>query len=214
MNDKADQPEMMSTIRPEDDSWVSEYTNMLRDKNKPHEPVGGMFAMGGIAPGYGNRDTVPAMLTPGEFVVNKSATNNNIGMLKAINSGHKISKFNDGGGVGFSASAGISFGFGSGAAKAQNTQPIVLDSSSFTSSVRDFNDSMGAFSGFINSLNKVADRLTKIEIPSVEVKVQDITVSVIGLEALNNSVGSSLEEMFNTRITSIVGDAIKLLQIG
>jgi TP901 family phage tail tape measure protein len=31
------------------------------------------FASGGIVPGAGNRDTVPAMLTPGEFVIKKSS---------------------------------------------------------------------------------------------------------------------------------------------
>jgi TP901 family phage tail tape measure protein len=33
------------------------------------------FARGGIVPGSGNADSVPAMLTPGEFVVNKRAVN-------------------------------------------------------------------------------------------------------------------------------------------
>ena len=31
------------------------------------------FATGGVVPGSGNRDTVPAMLTPGEFVIKKSS---------------------------------------------------------------------------------------------------------------------------------------------
>mgnify|MGYP003132304274 CR=1 FL=1 len=31
------------------------------------------FARGGVVPGTGNRDTVPAMLTPGEFVIKKSS---------------------------------------------------------------------------------------------------------------------------------------------
>lgn len=53
---------------------------------------------GGGVPGSGNTDTVPAMLTPGEFVVNKKATKNNLGLLKDINSG-KIQRFNDGGEV-------------------------------------------------------------------------------------------------------------------
>jgi TP901 family phage tail tape measure protein len=42
---------------------------------------------GNRVPGVGNTDTVPAMLTPGEFVVNKEATENNLDILKAINSG-------------------------------------------------------------------------------------------------------------------------------
>ena len=44
------------------------------------------FATGGLVPGSGNRDTVPAMLTPGEFVVRKSAVNSvGTGALGQIN---------------------------------------------------------------------------------------------------------------------------------
>ena len=45
-----------------------------------------MYNKGGnVVPGVGSTDTVPAMLTPGEFVVNKQATRNNLGLLHAIN---------------------------------------------------------------------------------------------------------------------------------
>ena len=44
------------------------------------------FASGGLVPGSGNRDTVPAMLTPGEFVIRKSAVNSvGTGALSDIN---------------------------------------------------------------------------------------------------------------------------------
>ena len=43
------------------------------------------FATGDIVPGTGNQDTVPALLTPGEFVVNKKATAQNLALLQAIN---------------------------------------------------------------------------------------------------------------------------------
>ena len=45
---------------------------------------------GGGVPGSGNTDTVPAMLTPGEFVINKEATKQNLGLLKAINGGKEL----------------------------------------------------------------------------------------------------------------------------
>jgi hypothetical protein len=48
-------------------------------------------------------DTVPAMLTPGEFVVNKSATKNNLSLLKTINSGN----YNKGGRVSYYADGGL-----------------------------------------------------------------------------------------------------------
>ena len=44
------------------------------------------FARGGMVPGTGNRDTVPAMLTPGEFVIKKSSVKSlGAGTLAAMN---------------------------------------------------------------------------------------------------------------------------------
>ena len=44
------------------------------------------FASGGLVPGQGNRDTVPAMLTPGEFVIKKSSVNSiGAGNLASMN---------------------------------------------------------------------------------------------------------------------------------
>ena len=44
------------------------------------------FASGGLVPGSGNRDTVPAMLSPGEFVIRKSSVNKmGAGTLAAMN---------------------------------------------------------------------------------------------------------------------------------
>ena len=55
------------------------------------------FAGGGWVPGRGNRDTVPAMLTPGEFVIKKSSAKKLGGQqLEAMNSPQR---FKDGGGV-------------------------------------------------------------------------------------------------------------------
>ena len=57
------------------------------------EPAPGMmmggkvkkYAFGSMVPGLGNTDRVPALLTPGEFVVRKSATKANLSLLQAIN---------------------------------------------------------------------------------------------------------------------------------
>jgi TP901 family phage tail tape measure protein len=56
------------------------------------------FNKGNIVPGVGNTDTVPAMLTPGEFVINKESTKKNYDLLTAINNG-KVDGYNKGGGV-------------------------------------------------------------------------------------------------------------------
>jgi len=52
------------------------------------------FARGGVVPGQGNRDTVPAMLQPGEFVIRKKA-------VEKIGTGrlHKMNKYAGGGKV-------------------------------------------------------------------------------------------------------------------
>ena len=58
------------------------------------------FNTGDIVPGMGNKDTVPAMLTPGEFVVNKQSTQSNLGLLHQINNGNtppELQGFNKGG---------------------------------------------------------------------------------------------------------------------
>lgn len=56
------------------------------------------FASGGFVSGSGNGDTVPAMLTPGEFVVKKSAAQKMMPFLQAINDG-TLPGFNLGGEV-------------------------------------------------------------------------------------------------------------------
>lgn len=45
------------------------------------------FQQGGIVPGTGFGDKVPAWLEPGEFVMNRNATRDNYGALQAMNSG-------------------------------------------------------------------------------------------------------------------------------
>lgn len=46
------------------------------------------FNAGGFVPGNGNTDTVPAMLTPGEFVLNKETVQSiGTGFLNRLNNG-------------------------------------------------------------------------------------------------------------------------------
>jgi hypothetical protein len=54
--------------------------------------TGNTFAAGGSIPGSGSRDTVPAMLTPGEFVMKKSAVAKyGLGFMRSINdSSHSV----------------------------------------------------------------------------------------------------------------------------
>jgi TP901 family phage tail tape measure protein len=59
------------------------------------EPAPVRMAFGNIAPGLGNTDRVPALLTPGEFVVRKSVAQENMGLLQALN-GDVFPKINSG----------------------------------------------------------------------------------------------------------------------
>ena len=58
---------------------------------------------GALAEARSGQDTVPAMLTPGEFVVNRDAAQQHMPLLHSINSGH----FNRGGAVNYLANGGI-----------------------------------------------------------------------------------------------------------
>jgi hypothetical protein len=81
----------------------------------PKDPL--MLASGGPAtPSKDDAkgtDTVPAMLTPGEFVVNKDATKKNRGVLEQINNGGKTQKRSSGGPISY-LKAGGAAGGGSG----------------------------------------------------------------------------------------------------
>ena len=68
--------------------------------NAEVKPQVSAFAIGGSVFKSRGTDTVPAMLTPGEFVVNKSATQQNLPLLQSINSG-KTSYLAEGGIAGY-----------------------------------------------------------------------------------------------------------------
>lgn len=100
-------------------------------------------------------DTVPAMLTPGEFVVNRKSAKQNMGLLKAINNGHNVKPlgFNKGGIVptkyyetGGSVSAGSSGGGG--------VSSISVDASSLDAAFSNFNS-------YVSSLSSVIDGFTQ-----------------------------------------------------
>ena len=109
--------ESIDKLTPSIDLLTNQIVILNRDKGKlqealkdktvpiptpPEIPLG--RAMGGGVPGVGNSDTVPAMLTPGEFVIRKSAVES-IGLdtLHAMNNGYNrggtVQRFAKGGAV-------------------------------------------------------------------------------------------------------------------
>jgi TP901 family phage tail tape measure protein len=83
---------------------------------------------GGQLPGYGGGDTVPAMLEPGEFVINKEATKNNLPLLEQINNDGKILKRKTGGIIPGYQSGGQVLGSASAMVMNLAFLPMMLDS--------------------------------------------------------------------------------------
>lgn len=81
------------------------------------------FSKGGIAylQSGGNVDNQPAMLSEGEFVVNKDSAKKHGGLLNYINKGKEVKKYSKGGGV------GVSYLQGGGPAEAQSGSPTQVD---------------------------------------------------------------------------------------
>jgi TP901 family phage tail tape measure protein len=76
--------------------YDSGFQNKRINAYKELQKYGQKFNSGGFVPGTGNTDTVPALLTPGEFVLNKQATQRvGLNTLRKVNSGTQ--KFNQGG---------------------------------------------------------------------------------------------------------------------
>ena len=133
-------------------------------------------------------DTVPAMLTPGEFVVNRRATQENLPLLKSINNG--TSYLQTGGPTGSSstnAGTGISF-----------------DITKFIDSVGSFHSSIGDFSVYVENFNKYVTKLEKLNIPSIPDKIEmvgthRVDVTVTGAAAFE-AIEEGVKSMINTKI--------------
>lgn len=91
------------------DELIRQRTSLQSELEKPNprklNKGGIVYANNGALVPYLSQggDTVPAMLTPGEFVVNREASQQHMPLLHAINSGH----FNRGGVVNYLANGGI-----------------------------------------------------------------------------------------------------------
>jgi len=103
--------QLMSRIQSGDSELVNSFESKLFEKplglalkyvgSSPLKPSNiETFAKGGQA-GISSQDTVPALLTPGEFVINKKAAQNiGYGKLNQLNKADKIKGYNKGGIVG------------------------------------------------------------------------------------------------------------------
>jgi hypothetical protein len=139
-------------------------------------------------------DTVPAMLTPGEFVVNKQATQNNLPLLKAINNnqvsgysnGGPVQYFDDGGSVGSSIMSGVSKMMG-------------LDTSSLDTAFSTFNTYVGTLSTVLDKFIEGAGSVREATMPlgsleGVAVKIDSASSNISGAAKLFDSAIASLNK--------------------
>jgi len=82
-------------------------TESLKEAEEPAK-----MSKGGKVPGSGNKDTVPAMLTPGEFVMSKGAVSkygtNTLASMNSMGGGTNIPSLMGGGVLGFSGGGSVS----------------------------------------------------------------------------------------------------------
>jgi hypothetical protein len=160
-------------------------------------------------------DTIPAMLTPGEFVVNKESAQDNLSLLTAINSGN----YANGGSVKYLAggtAGGISFDsifttFSSGLKTSLTTINAAI--SEFLGTIQNDNQGVNNNSGSINLdaigqftavFARFVDQLQKINIPpqiNVTLTQQEpIRVQITGSEALQQLLNGPLGQMISSSI--------------
>ena len=182
-------------------------------------------------------DTAPAMLTPGEFVVNKDATKKNRGMLEQINNGGKtqkkssggpISYLAPGGGVGSGGSggggSGGSGGSGGGSAPAAAVSPFIAGltlagkslgvlSTVGNLAVGAITGTVGAFSKIISFASPFVEAFNPALIEQMNLVFKDLT-AVIGM-ALEPVIGAVIPivRAFADRLVPVVQALIPTVQL-
>ena len=181
-----------------------------RLNNTPNLSRGGMvYARNGMLIPYRPQgtDTVPAMLTPGEFVVNKTATQQHLPALQAMNQGGRVAYLNNGTpGIGAiteldSAIRPLIDRFN---ALSQNmsTQGVSTNSS---------NINVDALGTFTSTLNKLLGQLSNIgqQIPSIPSEINfnmapiRLQVDITGAEALA-ALEPGLQDIAATQIQEAI----------
>lgn len=141
----------------------------------PAEQEEQQFANGGIVPGIGSRDTVPALLTPGEMVVPK----------------HQVQKFAAGGMVGGTSG---SFSDVMDAANRFNQAAAQIGQglSGFSTSVNAFGESVGTFGEFVARFDEAVGKIPEeITLSGVD----GVSVNITGQESIVRAVTEALGPM-------------------
>jgi TP901 family phage tail tape measure protein len=133
------------------------------------------FAKGGIVPGTGSRDTVPALLTPGELIVPK----------------HQVQKFASGGVVGGSSG---SYGDVMDASNrfSQAAAQIGQGLSGFSTSVGSFGESVSSFGDFVSKFDEAVSKIPEEIMLS---GVDGVSVNITGQDSIIKAVTEAIGPM-------------------
>ncbi|MEX0595858.1 MAG: hypothetical protein WD512_05090, partial [Candidatus Paceibacterota bacterium] len=203
----------------------SENTRSGLQKTGYFSSGGVVYAANGMMIPYQPRgtDTVPAMLTPGEFVVNRSATQANLPLLQSLNNGAG-SYMATGGRVSYMASGGLL-----GQIIGPMSTSFVLLTTSIKQSVKALQDyqkqlastqpnsvSTNSGSGQLSGLDGLGQFVVKFDQfitavnsinlpPVISLQVAPIQVNITGAEALTQALQGPMGEMLSKQISTAFG---------
>ena len=163
-------------------------------KSQPqHRQHGGLiYASNGSLINFQPRgtDTVPAMLTPGEFVVNREATQKNLPLLKSINNGY----YKNGGLVKYFQDGGLNAGGQSGGGVL-----IGIDSSSLDAAFGSFKTTVGTMKKMLDDFGKnvssikIGDNFTDIVDAS-----RKLSTAAASIRNASDNFGSNISRLNET----------------
>ena len=157
-------------------------------KNKAALERANRMQAGSLVPGYGSGDTVPALLEPGEFVLNRNAVRA-VGVNKLSRLNTKIGRFRKGGPVGMQAGGSVG---------------VNLDMSVMEQAVRNFGSYVDKFADLTNSINGLTIQLQASH--TVEVIINGAQV----LAGLNDSIQNLVVAETNKAINNMLDKKFQL----
>lgn len=156
-----------------------------------HRLGGLIYASNGQLVNFKSRgtDTVPAMLTPGEFVVNRKATQNNLPLLQSINNGY----YNKGGMVQYRQNGGpVNNG-----SSIDGVSNVSVDSSSLDAA-------FAAFGTHVNSMKQSIDNFGTIVggLQNIGDGARTLSVAAASIRNASDNFGSNIR-LLSTTLSSL-----------
>jgi hypothetical protein len=192
--------ELAKELGKEDVQYLAAERILGHDEEAQHRSSGGLiYASNGKYIDFKSKgtDTVPAMLTPGEFVVNKKATQNNLPLLRSINNGQNPAYFQNGGMIGSNSTTGNSGG-------GRSDQSGVLDIDSLNSSFDNFNRSVDKLKSVIDSFVETGNKISSAfgQLNSIESGAAKLSVAAISINSASSNFNNTING-FNTSLRSL-----------